>query len=145
MAPLIETTYRNDGTWTGTLDKSEIQRFIKRVRKHFPNKDIKYFLCGEYGGAGKEGATLRPHYHIILLGCPFNPLEFYDHHVDSKFHKMHNKSHELDKLWHNKGFVDMAQVEWSNCSYVARYCMKKSVIHGVLKNGQNLVKYLNLC
>lgn len=117
--PKEHIEFRNDGTWNGTLEPEELQKFIKRVRKHFPNKKIVYFGCGEYGSQ-----TLRPHYHLIMLGTPFKPSEFYDHHVDPKFHKMHNKSRELDKLW-KKGMHDMAQVEWSNCSYVARYCMKK--------------------
>lgn len=126
-------TYKNDGTWTGTLVEEDMQKFIKRLRKHFPKKEIKYFYCGEYGSS-----TMRPHYHMIIFGAPFDPNQFYDHHIDKEFHKWHNKSHELDKLWNmswqtneetgeieNTSILDMAQVEWSNCAYTARYCMKK--------------------
>lgn len=40
-----------------TLYKPDVQKFIKRVRKHL---SFRYFLCGEYGD--KFG---RPHYHMI--------------------------------------------------------------------------------
>ena len=128
-----EETFRNDGTWTGTLVEEDMQKFIKRVRKHFPNKEIKYFYCGEYGSE-----TLRPHYHMIIFGAPFNPADFYGHHIDKANHKWHNKSHELDRLWGKSwqvdeetgeikrdSITDMAMVEWSSASYTARYCMKK--------------------
>jgi len=49
-----------------SLVKSDVQKFIKRLRKahgqfHTP---IKYYAVGEYGGK-----TLRPHYHIILYNA----------------------------------------------------------------------------
>lgn len=119
--------YRNDGTWTGTLELDEIQKFIKRLRDHFNYPDMKYFYCGEYG----SGETMRPHYHLILLGVPLNALEFYSSHIDKKFFKEHWKSHEIDKLW-NKSWQedgtsinDIANVEWNSIAYTARYCMKK--------------------
>ena len=45
------------------LEKRELQLFIKRLRKKFPEQRIRYFACGEYGGK-----TMRPHYHLILFG-----------------------------------------------------------------------------
>lgn len=53
-----------------TLDKQDIQRFIKRLRKikiknnglSANDNSIKYYLAGEYG-SNKH----RPHYHIILF------------------------------------------------------------------------------
>ena len=119
--------YRNDGTWTGTLEPEEITKFIKRLRDHFNYPNMKYFYCGEYGtGEGK-----RPHYHLILLGVPLNALEFYSAHIDSKFFKEHWKSHEIDKLWgkswqdDGSSINDIANVEWNSIAYTARYCMKK--------------------
>lgn len=114
--------YKNDGTWNGTLVKAHPSNFIRRLREYFRRKGFKekiiYYYCGEYGGE-----TKRPHYHLILLNCPLDIKEFYDFHMDKK-HKMHWKSKEIERYW-NKGIVDIAEVEWSSCAYVARYCMKK--------------------
>lgn len=133
-------TFKNDGTWSGSLYEEDVQKFIKRLRKHFPEKEIKYFYCGEYGTSTLPDGrpSLRPHYHLILFGCPFDAKEMYSNHLDQTFNRWHNKSHELDKLWgmswitdeetgclKDESITDMAQVEWNNCSYTARYCMKK--------------------
>ena len=115
--------FENDGTWTGSLRPEDVTKFIKRVRKKYTNpdgsnRDIKYFYAGEYGEKGQ-----RPHYHMILFGVPLDIKQFYDCHIDGN-HKAHWKSKELDELW-GIGLVDVAEVEWGSCAYVARYCMKK--------------------
>lgn len=113
-------TFRNDGTWNGTLVKNDIQKFIKRIRRKYPNNNIKYYLCGEYGSR-----NLRPHYHIIILGLPIPISDLYEPYIDPKFHKEHYKSHYIDKIWGKSQLNDVSQVEWSNVAYTARYCMKK--------------------
>lgn len=116
------TEYENDGTWNGSLEPKDMNKFINTLRKHYERqgiKDIKYFYCGEYGGK-----TERPHYHMILFGAPLKIEQFYDFYEDPKHKKLHWKSKELDKWW-NKGMIDVAEVEWNSCAYVARYCMKK--------------------
>lgn len=45
-----------------SLDKSALQKFLKRLRKYSCVK-IRYYACGEYGD--KQG---RPHYHLIIFG-----------------------------------------------------------------------------
>lgn len=49
-----------------TLDKEDVQKFFKRLRKHHKKNKrdgrLKYYLAGEYGGH-----SYRPHYHIILF------------------------------------------------------------------------------
>lgn len=45
-----------------TLDKTDLQKFFKRLRKIHRGPAIKYYACGEYGSS-----TARPHYHIILF------------------------------------------------------------------------------
>ena len=127
----------NPGDWKPTLYPKDMETFLNTLRKHFRSKPrnhegIKYFYCGEYG---KE--TQRPHYHIILMNCPLNPLEFYDAFIDKNY-KAHWHSHELDHLWADdyidkdgkkhripKGLIDVAELEWSCAAYVARYCTKK--------------------
>ena len=44
-----------------SLNKSDLQKFFKRLRK-LSSSRIRYYACGEYGGKG-----WRPHYHIILF------------------------------------------------------------------------------
>lgn len=46
-----------------TIEKAEIQKFLKRLRKaHKDGRKIKYYCVGEYGGK-----TMRPHYHAIMF------------------------------------------------------------------------------
>ena len=52
-----------------TLDKHQVQCFIKRLRKINQDK-IKYYLCGEYGSK-----TNRPHYHIILFNAQIETIQ----------------------------------------------------------------------
>lgn len=115
--------YENDGTWTeGTLDTREHDRFINSLRKHFErkgHKGIKYYMCGEYG----EENTHRPHLHYILMNVPLDISQFYGFKIDENF-KAHWKSKELEKIW-KKGRIDIAEVEWSDAAYVARYTAKK--------------------
>ena len=123
------TIYENDGTWSGTLEPEDVTKFLKKMREYFREKGItgiKYFYCGEYGTDGTKHKTLgyRPHYHMILFGAPLDINQFYDWYVDNKHKKFHWKSKELDKWW-EKGMIDVAEVEWNCCAYVARYCMKK--------------------
>ena len=92
------------------------------MRKYYERQGktgIKYFYCGEYGET-----TQRPHYHMILFGAPLDINQFYDWHVDNKHKKFHWKSKEIERWW-GKGMIDVAEVEWNCCAYVARYCMKK--------------------
>lgn len=113
------TIYKNDGTWNGTLIPEHVQTFIRDLRymyKDNPRK-IRYYLCGEYGTE-----TLRPHYHLIIFGAPFKDL--YDCHIDKNFKECW-KAQEIDKLWKYGTITQACHVEWSNCGYVARYCMKK--------------------
>ena len=42
-----------------SLVPDDLQKFMKRLRKHFPNNKIRFFACGEYGDT-----SWRPHYHL---------------------------------------------------------------------------------
>ena len=122
------TTYENDGTWEGTLDPKDMDKFINSLRKYFERKGhtgIKYYYCGEYGTT-----TYRPHHHLILMKCPLDIEQFYDCHIDGRY-KEHWKSHEIERFWKN-GMIDIGEVEWASAAYVARYCMKK-IFHNTTK------------
>ena len=56
----------------GKLKYSDVQKFIKRIRKDC-KVPIKYMCCGEYGGT-----KTRPHYHIIIFNyLPPDRLRLY--------------------------------------------------------------------
>jgi hypothetical protein len=52
-----------------TLDKRDIQTYMKRLRKLCDTK-IKYYICGEYGGLRN-----RPHYHMIIFNADAEKIE----------------------------------------------------------------------
>lgn len=96
-----------------TLEKSDLQKFWKRLRKHISDnyltlgyrhkKDIpkiKYYACGEYGGE-----THRPHYHAIVLNAPNIYLT------------------NLEMFWKH-GFVHVGKAENDSIHYVSWYINK---------------------
>lgn len=97
-----------------SLDKSEFQRFMKRLRKQY-GKKIRFFHCGEYGEENK-----RPHYHAILFGVDFEDKELFKVRDEIRLYT----SEKLAKLW-PYGFVTLGQVSLESCAYVARYVTKK--------------------
>lgn len=58
-----ETVPMNKYDACGTLEKKDMVLFIKRLRKKWKNRNIRFIYCGEYGPH-----TWRPHYHCILYG-----------------------------------------------------------------------------
>lgn len=111
-----------------TLNKNEIQKFIKRLRDHqrrenikllqdkYPLKSlneikllekkfpkIRYYLVGEYGTN-----TFRPHYHALI----FNATE-----------TIENK---IPDIW-GLGSVDLGTVNPKSINYVADYVQNKKV------------------
>lgn len=97
-----------------SLDLSDYQKFMKRLRKRFgPN--IRFYHCGEYGEN-----TGRPHYHAILFGFDF---------PDKKLHTVRNgypvwTSEILTEVW-GLGLCEIGTVTFESAAYVARYIMKK--------------------
>jgi hypothetical protein len=97
-----------------SLDKTEFQRFMKRVRKRY-GKKIRYFHCGEYGEKNS-----RPHYHAIIFGMDFEDKELFKVRDEIRLYT----SETLAKLW-PYGFVTIGEVTMESCAYVARYVTKK--------------------
>ncbi len=67
------------GEILGTLRKSDVQLFVKRLRKRVSSipsysllkqRPVRYYAVGEYGTE-----TGRPHYHLILFGLGFGLAE----------------------------------------------------------------------
>nr|CDL65959.1 unnamed protein product [uncultured bacterium] len=93
-----------------SLCKRDVQLFMKRLRKMFSYKQIRFYLCGEYGEQ-----THRPHYHAIIFGHDFN--------ADTDFH---GSSKTLEHLW-QFGNNYVGQCNPKTIQYVAGYVTKKYV------------------
>lgn len=117
-AAFLTLTYDDFNLPAGGLDKYEFQKFFKRLRKHFSEKKLKYYACGEYGDK-----TKRPHYHIVLYGVGFDDLDLY-HPANSKPGTLASKL--IEKIWtYGNNFI--GQVNIKTCRYVANYVLKKYV------------------
>ena len=97
-----------------SLDVTEYQRFMKRLRKRF-GKNIRFFHCGEYGDENK-----RPHYHAIIFGMDFKDKKLWTNRDGNKLYT----SEALQELW-PYGFSTIGEVTFQSAAYVARYIMKK--------------------
>lgn len=100
----------------GSLRKEDFQLFMKRLRKHFKERDIRFYHCGEYGTQ-----CGRPHYHALIFG-----FDFYDKFPiqDSKTGLPQWSSFTLSRLW-GKGFVTIGRLTWESAAYCARYVVDK--------------------
>lgn len=102
-----------------SLNKKEIQNFIKRVKKHFKSSKqnpIRQTYCGEYGSR-----TNRPHYHAILYNCDFHDkTRLY---ISKSGHQVF-KSEKLTELW-GKGIAEFGYATPESIAYVYKYILKK--------------------
>jgi hypothetical protein len=89
-----------------TLQKTDLQKYFKRLRKLNPDAQIKYYACGEYGGR-----TMRPHYHIILFNADI-------HHIEEAW--------SLDKKM--LGYIHIGSVSDASIGYTLKYMSKGSKI-----------------
>ena len=119
----VTLTYNDDNLPpTGSLVKSDFQKFMKRLRRRVEPLQIRYYMCGEYGENPEEPNNLgRPHYHAILFG--FRPTDLELHAVTDRDDKLFT-SDFLSDVW-GKGYVIIGDVTFESCAYVARYVAKK--------------------
>lgn len=102
-----------------TLDKRDCQLFMKRLRKHFEDRRIRFFLAGEYGPS-----TLRPHYHAIVFGLGLDDFPDLRMHGRNELGQQYYISDLFTKIW-SCGHCLLSDVSWKTCAYVARYVTKK--------------------
>lgn len=99
----------------GSLNKQDMQNFMKRLRNHCSN--VRFFGCGEYGERYS-----RPHYHLIIFG-----LSMKDPIFKGKVYDRKSKGYYLlSPLWKN-GNMYIGDVTYSSCRYVASYVNKKQL------------------
>lgn len=105
-----------------TLNKKDLQDFLKRLRSRWENKydhqGIRYFACGEYGET-----TNRPHYHLCIMNLP----------ITTELKKLNTKdenalwtNEEIEKTW-GQGNIAIGKLNWETAAYTARYIMKKQL------------------
>lgn len=106
-----------DGEIKSTLQYSDVQKFIKRLRKKqetickklkIDNPSIKYHGSGEYG----TNFTKRPHYHILITNLIIPP-------------------ELIESIW-GKGMVDIGtDVTERTINYILKYTLKN--VHSTKK------------
>lgn len=113
----ITLTY--DDNWLpqgGELIKRDLQLFIKRFRKFIGSRcRIKYYACGEYGDT-----SLRPHYHLIVLGWKPKTIKYVTYDGTRKIYS----SPEISNLW-QFGHNTVGVVTHDSIQYVVGYVRKK--------------------
>lgn len=109
----------DDGSVLFTLDKRDVQLFMKRLRRTFDGREIRFYLAGEYGSQ-----TYRPHYHAILFGLSLADFPDLRPVSQNSFGQYLYASEKMYNIW-KLGNVALAEVSWQTCAYVARYCVKK--------------------
>ena len=116
---MITLTYNDDNLpKDGKIRYRDVQLFIKRLRKFFGSRSLRYFACAEYGKK-----RLRPHYHIIIFGKMFDDLYFF-----KKDHKgtFLYRSPRLEKLWIFGFSSVITDITQDVAIYCAKYLQKDS-------------------
>lgn len=114
----ITLTYgRNCLPKHGSLEHRDFQLFIKRLRKSAKEKQVRYYMCGEYGPLNQ-----RPHYHA----CIFNEDFREDRRPSGKSGSgsIFYESERLTELW-GHGKASVQDLTRETAGYCARYIMKK--------------------
>lgn len=106
----------------GSLRLRDFQLFMKRLRKKFYPRKIRFFHCGEYGSK-----FARPHYHVLFFGIDFSE-DRYLWRVTKPGYKIY-RSPVLECLW-GLGFVEIGELSFDSAAYVARYITKKVLGEG---------------
>lgn len=110
----LTLTYDDDHV-PDICSKKDFQLFIKRLRNHFNDRNIRFFGCCERGSG-----TNRPHMHIIIFNAKFNDLKQLKRSGD---HWLYTSS-TLEKLW-PYGFSTIGDADYNSINYTARYVLKK--------------------
>ena len=103
----VTLTYSDENIPFDGVCKRDIQLFLKRLRKHFDSKVLRYFIVSEYGDH-----TLRPHYHALLFFKSKRTSDIYD---------------IIEQSWNN-GFVQFGEIEEGSIVYCTKYCLKQTSV-----------------
>ncbi|UPW40895.1 replication initiator protein [Sigmofec virus UA08Rod_6219] len=97
---------------------SDVQKFVKRLRRAFPDRPFKYLITAEYGKR-----THRAHYHCLFFGLWLDDCVPYKR---SKRGNFIYKSKTLTDIWgHGICTVDCPHVDSAVTRYCTKYCAKE--------------------
>lgn len=99
-----------------SLDHRDFQLFLKKLRKKYRHKTIRYYMAGEYGD--QKG---RPHYHACIFNHGFR--ENRTPQGKSKTGHLYYTQPDLTALWPH-GFATVQDFCAETASYCARYIMQ---------------------
>ncbi len=99
-----------------SLHYRDFQLFIKRLRKRYFGRRIRYYMAGEYG----ENFG-RPHWHACIFGLDFDDKKLWKR---TPANSLLYRSADLELLW-PFGYSSIGDVTFESAAYVARYIMKK--------------------
>ena len=112
----ITLTYRDEDLPSdGSLNLVHFQKFMKRLRRFFSGRMIRFYHCGEYGEE-----TGRPHYHALLFNLDFEDKVIWSERDGNRYYR----SEVLERLW-RYGMVIIGELTFESAAYTARYIMKK--------------------
>lgn len=113
----VTITYNDDNLpASGSINKRDLQLFLKRLRKAVEPHKIRFFACGEYGDQ-----LSRPHYHVLFFGYDFPDKIFW------RFNKQQQKVYRsklLEDCW-QYGYSTVGNLTKQSVDYVCRYVLKK--------------------
>ena len=103
-----------------SLNKTDWQKFMKRLRKWIythedKQRKIGYFMAGEYGEQFQ-----RPHFHACIFNFDFLDKEFAG--FTKKGQPLYHST-LLDRLW-THGIANVSPLTYENAVYTAKYIMK---------------------
>lgn len=104
----------------GSLHVEHFQKFMKRLRKKYSGRTIRFFHCGEYGEK-----NFRPHYHAIIFNFDFPDKRYFQKRGEFRLYTseiLHGQNG--GGLW-PYGHCLIGSVTFESAGYVARYVLKK--------------------
>lgn len=124
-----------------SLDKKELAKFFKRLRKVLCGERIRYYACGEYGEKHS-----RPHYHIIIFSIQPCHCTAYDTKDPRYLDLVEAACRCIDRLRIKKvwkwGFVDrVGDVNMDSARYCADYIKKALTGKRAIEYGEREVPF----
>lgn len=90
----------------GDVEKEDLQKFLKKLRRRVEPKKFRFYAVGEYGDI-----SWRPHYHVVLFGL--GPGD----------------CHSIDKVW-TEGLYHIGELNKDSARYITGYVVKKLTREG---------------
>lgn len=100
-----------------TLVPADLRNWLKRIRKSFAPRKLRFYAVGEYGDESE-----RPHFHAVLFGYPTCLRGATD--LREGINTCCSVCSAVQKTW-PFGAVHLGRVEPKSASYICGYVLKK--------------------